>query len=761
MNGRNSGRAILVCMVFILLLAVPYGPLLGPQKVTVSECDVPTDEANLSTSTRDIAQDLGEIDSHYFTENLGQWEEHIKYSAKTGFGYVGLSDDGVYYYLVEEEIVTVVKIKFLDGEKSNPRGEGDMGFSSNYFYGNDATKWVSGARSYMEVIYYDVWPGIDVIYHFKDNQFKYDIIISEFSDPDVISFGIEGHRDLKIYENGIEIYVSNDIQLTDTDLFAYYENGDPAPCAFKKVDDKSYGFEVQKEYGRKLTIDPVVLSISTLLGGSGGEIAHDITTDSAGNIIVVGGTGSSDYPNTTGAVQNFFAGAFDVVVTKMNPDLTDIIFSTYLGDWSTDYGYGVEVDENDDIYITGMTYSWYYPTTNGSFQEEDPSMGMPDAFVTKLASEGNQLLYSTYVGGTSSDTAYDIKVLNGEAYVVGNALSYDFPANGASVGDAHGTIFFFIMNHNGTNLTNSAFWGGFSNEFGYSLYIDNNDDVVVGGVSYSDDFPTTAGAYMATVNDTANGVLLKYRPSTSSLIFSTYIGADASDNVHSVYVDDMGDIYFTGITAAPSGGNPYPTTSGAFDRFINGGNDIFITKMDPMGTGLIYSTYFGGDGDEDPGRIDVDENGNVILSGKTTSDVNFSLTSDCFDDTYGGDEDAFFMILNNIGTNLIYSTYLGGSAYDAAEACMVTSTKDVLVFGSSSSSEFPVTSGSYQTTNKGNSDLFITKFNVGNKMYLQKGWNFISVPLIQSDTSLASVLSSINGYYDAVQWYDPNDPQDP
>jgi hypothetical protein len=285
--------------------------------------------------------------------------------------------------------------------------------------------------------------------------------------------------------------------------------------------------------------------------------------------------------------------------------------------------------------------------------------------------------------------------------------------------------------------------------------------VVVGGVSYSDDFPTTAGAYMATVNDTANGVLLKYRPSTSSLIFSTYIGADASDNVHSVYVDDMGDIYFTGITAAPSGGNPYPTTSGAFDRFINGGNDIFITKMDPMGTGLIYSTYFGGDGDEDPGRIDVDENGNVILSGKTTSDVNFSLTSDCFDDTYGGDEDAFFMILNNIGTNLIYSTYLGGSAYDAAEACMVTSTKDVLVFGSSSSSEFPVTSGSYQTTNKGNSDLFITKFNVGNKMYLQKGWNFISVPLIQSDTSLASVLSSINGYYDAVQWYDPNDPQDP
>ncbi|UCG68918.1 MAG: SBBP repeat-containing protein [Thermoplasmata archaeon] len=768
--GKNILRIIKVSLVLIFLLIMqimPPGEIIIHNASSDSNGAKPTevgifsDTLDYSSTDMDeqiqemntqLAFDLLETSLGHFTENLGQWKSHISFLAKSSFGYFALGPDGVFYYMIQEGGGHVIKIAFQDAGELYPIGREDVGFDCNYFYRNDPTKWVRNARSYKEVLYKDVWPGIDILYYFTDGNLKYDLIVGEYSDPDVISFCIEGHFGLDIEDNGLKIFISDKIVMSDTNLVAFYKNGATVPIQFKKISENTYGFEVKKAKERTLIIDPVIFSTSTFLGGSGGDGALDIAIDDNNNIIILGVTGSNDFPNTTGAYQTD-GGSF--IVTKMNQDASALIFSTYIGAWMGDIPYGLEVDDSNDVYVAGQTWSQNFPTTPGVFQESDPSGTYPDVFVLKLNALGSDLIYSTYVGGTQSDYAYDIKVRNGNAYVVGSTLSYDFPHVGSPGGDPHGTVLFFILNSDASNLTSSAFWGGWSNEFGYSLAIDGNGDVVVGGVTFSQDFPTTPNAYQTAVSDTNNAFLLKYQPLSDSLIFSTYIGGDTWESIRSVYIDDSTEIYLAGNTGNPGeGATPYPTTPGAFDRTINGGRDIFISKMDSKGADLIYSTFIGGDGDEETGRIDVDSQGNVFLTGTIDSAINFTVTSDCFDNSYNGEDDAFVLILNNNGSDLKYSSFLGGNSSDSGSACLITETNDILILGATTSYDFPVTNGSYQTENKGNSDIFLTIFSDRISMFLQEGWNLISVPLIQSDTDLESVLSSISGYYDAVQWYD-------
>jgi hypothetical protein len=760
---RKGKTNLIVIVVISMLLAVQFIHIWEPKMEAIPPNFVHDEIGDTYFSDNVIENnepdfDLPEMDSGHFIENMGQWEEHILYLSETSFGHVAMGDDGVYYYLVLGGEGYNIKITFQNAQTTSPVGLEDCGFESNYFYGNDATKWVRNARSFEEVLYKNVWPGIDILYHFADGNLKYDIIVGEYSDPKVISFCIEGHWSLDIEDSVLKILISEKVVISDTNLVAFYQDGTVVPIRFKKTSENTYGFDVKKAEGRTLIIDPVVFSTSTFLGGSGSDYASDVAIDDNNNIIILGTTSSSDFPNTTGAYQT---DGGDMVVTKMNKNTTDLIFSTYLGDVRGDYPYGLEVDENNDIYISGQTWSQNFPTTPGVFQESDPSGTYPDVFVLKLNAQGSNLLYSTYVGGTQSDYAYDIKVRNGNAYVVGSTLSYDFPHVGSPGMDPHGTALFFILNSDGSNLLNSAFWGGWSNEFGYSLAIDGNGEVVVGGVTFSQDFPTTPGAYQTTVNDTNNAFILKYQPSNNSLIFSTYIGGDSWEYIRSIYIDNKNEIYFAGPTGKPAeGAKAYPTTPGSFDKTINGKRDLFVTKMDPGGSNLIYSTFIGGDGDEETGRIDVDSQGNVFLTGTIDSGVNFTVTSGCFDSSYNGEDDAFVLILNNNGSDLIYSSYLGGNSSDSGNACLITVANDIFILGTTTSYDFPVTNGSYQTENKGYGDIFLTKFKIGNFTFLHEGWNLISIPLIQSDTNLRNVLSSINGNYDAVQWYDAYDTSD-
>jgi hypothetical protein len=757
----------IVQVIFILsvLSAVQLAHFYEPayEGVSSGSSEIPQQDSDPFKDISDTLVDEDEqefdfplMDLGHFTENRGQWESHIRFLAKTSFGSIGLGDGCVFYYVSNVDGGHVVKVTFHDAEENRPYGRESVGFSSNYFIGNDHEMWAKEAGSFEEVLFEDVWFGIDILYFFKNGNLKYDIVVDEQADPDLISFDVQGHSNLDVGEDKLVISIAEGVFITDSDLRAFYDDGTTETVRFKKLADNCYGFDVDKVDGKKLIIDPMVFSSSTFLGGSKSDQARDMELDSNGDIIILGDTMSLDFPNTTGAYETSNTGSMDIVITKMDPNATYLIFSTYIGGWSYDFPYALDVDSNGDIYVTGETWARDFPTTNGSYSEESPT-GSTNVFVLKLSSSGSDLIYSTYVGSTSADWARDIKVLNGYAYVVGYTYSYDFPYVDYPINNAHGTTFFFILNQDASNLTHTAFWGGYQNEIAYSMAIDTNDDVVVGGITNSMDFPVTSGAYMETPLDWNNGFLLRYRPSTSTLLFSTYIGGTALEEIRSICLAGNSDIYFSGITNNPGeSGKPFPTTLGAYDTTLNGSKDAFIGKMSSDGSNLLYSTFLGSEGDEQVGSIDIDSQGNVYFTGSIDSDVNFSVTPDAFDDTFNNDSEVLFAVMNADLSDVLYSTYLGGIGSDLGKTCLLAAADEILLLGTTSSTDFPSTSNSFQSQNNGTGVMFITKFVIGNFIFLHEGWNLISVPLVPVDTNLYSVLSSISGNYDAVQWFDFN-----
>jgi hypothetical protein len=766
MNGGKGSRQFRITFAIIVLSVLVIFPNGTPmaRDTTLVPQDGGAYESSISEDAFDnISPDntILNTDPNYFTQNLGQWEDHIRYLGETSFGHVALGDNCVYYYLVLRGEGHSIKITFQNSQSATPVGLGELGFESNYFLGNDETKWMTKVKSFDRVMYKDAWPGIDIIYYFKNGDLKYDILVGEYAFVSEISFIVDGAKDLILKENELEILVTPDVRIMDSNLLAYYSNGERIPCTFQDLGDHSFGFQMNKIYGRALTIDPIVFLSSSFLGGSSMEKAQDLEYDSGGNLVILADTMSQDFPNTTGAYNTNLTGSQDMVITKMDPNATSLIFSTFIGGWSYDFPSALDLDDLDYIYATGETWATDFPTTNGSFQDEPPP-GSTNPFVVKLSPSGSDLIYSTFVGSSMPDWAEDIKVQNGYANVVGYSYSYDFPYVDYPINNAHGTVFYFILNQDGTNLTHTAFWGGHQNEIAYSLDMDDNGDVVVGGVTNSVDFPVTSGAYQENTTDSSNGFLLRYSPSSSTLLFSTYIGGSAYDEIRSIYKDDNDDIYFAGITNNPEGSGdiPFPTTPGAYDRTYNGSSDTFIGKMSGDGTTLIYSTLYGSEGEETVGSIDVDSQGNVYLIGSLNSDVNFSVTPDAFDFTFNQGDDVVFAVLNPFGTEITYSTYIGGNVSDLGKTCLLSESGEIHLLGTTSSMDFPSTDGSFQTETDGSGDLFISKLKIGNYIYLYEGWNLISVPLIPWDHDLEIVLSSIKGSYDAVQWYDITESSD-
>ncbi len=191
-------------------------------------------ESHMPQKDTESGFNLPEVDGSYFTENLGQWGDHIRFLTRTSFGYTALSHDGVFYYVIQKDRSLVIKVAFQDATQLSPIGQNDWGFASNFFLGNDHSIWATDARSFKEVLYMDVWPGIDILYYFKDQQLKYDIIVGEYSDPSAISFAIHGNDDLAIRDNTLKISLSEQVSISDTELVAFYSDGSFVPIQFRR-----------------------------------------------------------------------------------------------------------------------------------------------------------------------------------------------------------------------------------------------------------------------------------------------------------------------------------------------------------------------------------------------------------------------------------------------------------------------------------------------------------------------------------------------
>ncbi len=646
---------------------------------------------------------------------------------------------------------TVLRVK-LAGAKPAPEVTGldELPGKSNYFIGNDPAKWRANVPNYAKVRYEEVYPGIDLVYYGNQRQLEYDFVVAPGADPRAIRLRVDGAvapmsssaagtPPLQIDANG-DLVISTDGGEVRFHKPVVYQV--PAPVAAqhgrRTTDNRQFldgryvlaanndvRFEVSAyDETRPLIIDPV-LSYSTYLGGIDYDDAYGIAVDSAGSAFVVGETASVNFPTTLGALDttcgtdgecNFDGYTYysDVFVAKLNADGSALVFSTFLGGSQGDWGRGIAVDTSGDAYLTGLTESVDFPLA-GPFQA---SKGLYyDAFVAKVSSTGDSLLYSTYLGGNHRDYAWAIAVdPSGNAYVTGGTTSTDFPTanpyqatcNNCNPYSGSQDVFVSKLNSAGSGLVYSTYLGGTGAgyQYGTDIVVDSAGRAYVTGVTEALDFPTV-NALQPALSGSQDAFVTKFAPDGLSLVYSTYLGGTDIATGYGIAVDTAGNAYVTGRTLGV-----FPTTPGALQLNQGGSGDSFVTKLSADGSTVLYSTYLGGGEDDYVWDIAVDAGGQAYVTGYTRSD-DFPLASP-LQGTLGGPVayDAFLAKVNATGSALIFSTYLGGSGNENAESVAIDAAGNALVAGWTESADFPTTPEAVQTSlgGEGSEDAFVAKF---------------------------------------------------
>ena len=491
---------------------------------------------------------------------------------------------------------------------------------------------------------------------------------------------------------------------------------------------------------------------STFLGSTLKEYGRAIYVDGTGNVFVTGETYSAGFPTTAGAHQTTYGTSIDAFVTRLNASGSDLVYSTFLGGDSGEKGHGIVVDDAGNAYVIGEVSSNDFPIVYGSY--DTTHNGSEDAFITKLNASGTGLVYSTYLGGSDEDVGYAI-VLDGANRVclTGFTYSSNFPAtSGAFDTTANGWNDGFAarLNAAGNDLEYATYIGGSEHDEGHGIAVDDSGHVYVAGHTASTNYPTTAGAYDESFNSYSDAVVTKVDPEGSTLVYSTFLGGSYYDYGYALALDDSGRVYITGATESSN----FPTTPGAWDRSHNLAMDVFVTRLDPSGALLEYSTYLGGWIYDYGQSIVVDDGGFVSVAGWSNS-TDFPTTSGSYDETHNGNYDAFAARLSTTDSALVYSTYLGGSNREECYGIALDHSGFAYIIGATESGGFPVTYGAYDTTINGQYDAFICKLKMSGDIAPPAAIDDLTAALAKTDLVLqwSAVTTDTSGAPIAVDGY--------
>ena len=595
----------------------------------------------------------------------------------------------------------------LAGASSHPRISGldPLPGKVNYLIGNDPRRWHTGVDTYRKVQYTGVYPGVDLVYYGSQRQLEYDFVLTPHVDPGVIRLDFQGAQHLRIGKDGdLAMDLPGGVVRWNRPIAYQPIAGRHRPVAGRYVllGKNQVGFQVAKyDACRPLVIDPVLI-YSTYFGGAANDEILGIAVDSGGNAYITGDTASHASNGTT-----------DAFVAKLNSSGTALVYSTFVGGSSNDTAYGIAIDANGNAYITGQTQSTDFPTTNGAYQTANKTGTKYTAFVSVLNAAGSGYVYSTYLGGSNTDTGFGIAVdANGNAYIAGQTKSKDFPTTSGAIQTSYGVsyvdAFVTALNAAGTTLIYSTFLGSDNTNSARSITLDSAGDAYVTGQTSSRKFPVTPGAFQTT-STSLDVFVAKLNPTGTGLIYSTYLGGSNPDFGNSIAIDGAGNAYVTGYTKSTN----FPVTPGAFQTALQEATGAFVTKLNPTGTGLVYSTYLGGTGGDDEGNaIAVDVNNHAIVTGQTHS-PDYPTTPGAFQTVFNaGYSDAFITKLNAAGSGLIYSTYLGGNHGDYGMAIALYDKDHVFIGGTTASTNFPVMPNAFQRALTGALDGFISCFRI-------------------------------------------------
>jgi gliding motility-associated-like protein len=690
-------------------------------------------------------------------ENKGQWPAEVLFKANIPGGDVFVTASGLVYQFIDEQALHALS----HDAAPNPIVKGHtykMTFASanatividkqipsyenyNYFIGDDAQSWASGCKAYQKVVLQNIYAGIDAELVAQSDYLKLNFIVHPYANPYQIQLAYEGMDKLSLKNQSLMIQTT--VATVKEDKPLAFQGESPVSCAYTLTDK-----QVQFVLGEYAVDQPLVIDPEIIFGTYSGSVADNFgftgTYDEAGNGFAAGTVFSSGFPTTTGAFQLTFAGgtgsARDIGVLKFSADGKQLLYATYLGGSNNEQPHSLICNAAGELYILGTTQSTNFPTSAGAFDRTHN--GANDIIVAKLSANGQQLLASTFWGGTDDD-GLNGSVAGLNSYHNYNPLTYNYgdfyrgeiildqnnqvyiasttqssPLEGYPLlgafqntfgGGTHDGII-FSLNSNLTAINFSTYLGGSGVDALYGLRFDSQHNLIVCGGTQSSNLPSVQNPTFA-YHGSIDGFVAKLNTSFT-LQKLIYLGTSFYDQTYFLDLDGFDNIYVTGQTlgAYPVKGSVYQNTAGK----------QFISIINPSMDTLLYSTVIG-DGSAEvnfsPSAFMVDQCGKVYLSGwgggannqfnNSTGTTNgLTVTPDAFQSTTDG-SDFYLIILSENLASLKYATFMGGRfSADHVDGGTSRFDKQGMVYqsicaGCGGYSDLPVTPGCYSPTNNG------------------------------------------------------------
>ncbi|MBM3739580.1 MAG: hypothetical protein FJW39_27755 [Acidobacteria bacterium] len=564
----------------------------------------------------------------------------------------------------------------------------------------------TSAGTFAQIRYPGVYRGVDLVFYGNSwNQLEYDFVVAPGADPSQIRIEYEGPLKPPV---------------------AYQEiagRRTPVESAYRFENGRVTGFRLGAyDHRHALVIDPVITT-ATYFGGVGGGFAEAVTVDAQGYVYVSGSIYTNHLP-LENPIQDFFAGSNDIFISKFDPSGTRLIYSTYLGTIGDERPLDIAVDAQGSPYITGITTNTEFLVTPGAAQTAYAGgsvLNGGDAFVLKLSPAGDRIVYATYFGGSKDEYSRSIAVdSTGAAYIAGTTLSDDLPLNNPIQTEirpvpegltyAQRDVFVAKFSPDGSKVVYSTYIGGVAVDEGYSIVVDSklhawvlsSTERILGSSPLIHDWPLVNQVQTDFGGSTRDIALVKLSPDGGKLLFSTIYGANGDElprNGNCLAIDSEDNVYLTG----DSGNANWPRTAPRLG--IAGNREVFITKFSPEGK-VVASNIFGGQMNENAFGIAVDSDKNIYVTGFTQSknfflkgELQGAIGSTCASNTVNCTADWFVAKFNPTLTEVLFSTYLGGTAADQARGIASGGAGGVWVTGYTQSPNMPVVNaiqGSFQ-----------------------------------------------------------------
>ncbi|MEM7549845.1 MAG: PKD domain-containing protein [Bacteroidota bacterium] len=668
-----------------------------------------------------------------FIENKGQWNEKVLFRVDYNGLSIFLLEDGIIYDLYDSEATSkfhnhnldhkesnhkvlnhAVRMSFMNSQKPVCKGLKEVSNgSTNYFLGSDPSRWASNVKSYSEINYSGIYNGVDLKFYFQQGRMKYDIKISPEASVKDIEVKYFGADNIFIDEGNLRIETSLG-PIVESIPYSYLKHEDgnrtTVECSYSFKKNKiAFDLDLPKTRETELVIDPILI-FSTYSGSFADNWGFTATFDEAGNAYSGGIVRGNGFPTTDGAYdETFNQGGQDIAIIKYDSAGENILYATHLGGNGTDIPHSIVVNAQNELIIFGTTSSANFPTSLNAFDRTfsggDTLSGLAvnnlnyfngsDLIISKLSSDGSNLLASTFLGGSENDGVLEglasttTPVINpivqnygdqfrgdvivdetGAIYIASNTKSVDFPiVNGLFDTKISSDVTDGVVAKLSSNLSQiiwSTYLGGSENDAAFSIRFDNSLNTYIGGATESQDFTITPGAAVETSPNNLNGFVTAISNDGNSLMSSTFIGSEGDEQVYFLDLDPAGDVFVMG--------NVLNGTIPISDSVYNNPNSgQYIQKLSSDLSEILLSTTVGsGDGNKDfsPTAFLVNECGNIYVSGWGSPNASFlppsgdtrglPVTENAEQATTDG-SDLYLMVLGQELSSLLTATYFGGT----------------------------------------------------------------------------------------------------